>query len=228
VDGARAVPSVHESVWIENLGQWDTPARFVDELGDTLVRVEPGVLWLQRGGTAQDSTAVLLELSFEGANSDVAVTPGSFDPTYNGGQLEGVAVSLDLIPSGVSLVGASTPGCRGDVMLQTDRVPRAGSANFALLCSNAPPNAAGWLLLGRKPLAQPVLFAGSTLWLAPSTRATRIPIVSDADGYLRAPISLATLASGSWLAAQAIFRNPIACPDPGLTSASNAVVIVVQ
>ena len=113
-------------------------------------------------------------------------------------------------------------------MLRPDRMPRAGSPNFSLLCSNAPPNAVGWLLFGRKALTQPVVFGGSTLWLAPLGRATRIPVVSDADGSVSAPISLANVASGSRLAAQMIFRNTQACPGQGPTSASNALALDVQ
>jgi hypothetical protein len=161
-------------------------------------------------------------------NGGFPVTPGSFDPTYNGGQLDGVVVSLDLIPTGVTLVGASTPACHGELMLQTNQMPQAGDASFALLCSNGPPNAPGWLLLGRKPLAQPVIFAGSALWIAPPNRWTRIPVVSDGDGYVAAPFSLANIAAGSRLAAQMIFRNTSGCPGPGPTSASNAVAIDVQ
>jgi hypothetical protein len=161
-------------------------------------------------------------------NGGFPVTPGSFDPTYNGGQLDGVVVSLDLIPTGVTLVGASTPACHGELMLQTNQMPQAGDGSFALLCSNAPPNAPGWLLLGRKPLAQPVIFAGSALWVSAPNRWTRFPVVSDGNGYVAAPISLANVAAGSRLAAQMIFRNTPGCPGQGPTSASNAVAIDVQ
>ena len=113
-------------------------------------------------------------------------------------------------------------------MLQTNQMPQAGAGSFALLCSNAPPNAPGWLLLGRKPLAQPVIFAGSALWISPPNRWTRIPVVSDGDGYVAAPLSLTNIAAGSRFAAQMIFRNTTGCPGQGPTSASNAIAIDVQ
>lgn len=177
-------------------------------------------------GLAMDGDGRVVLVGY--TNGGFPVTPGSFDPTYNGGQLDGVVASLDLIPTGVTRVGASTPACHGELMLQTNQMPQAGDGTFALLCSNAPPNAQGWLLLGRKPLAQPVIFAGSALWISPPNRWTRIPVVSDGNGYVAAPLSLTNIAAGSRLAVQMIFRNTADCPGQGPTSASNAAAIDVQ
>jgi hypothetical protein len=156
------------------------------------------------------------------------VTPGSFDPTYNGGQYDGVVATLDQIPTGVTRIGTSTPACHGPLILQTSEMPQAGSSTFSVMCSNAPPNAPGFLILGRRTLVQPSQFAGSTLWIAPPTGMVRIPVFSDANGFVEVPLSLESVSSGSRVAAQIVFRTTPQCTAAGATCASPALEIQVQ
>jgi hypothetical protein len=186
------------------------------------------------GGPFEESTTALA-VTPEGRATVVGyttggfpVTPGSFDPTYNGGQLDGVVATLDLLPTGVDSLGASTPSCHGPLILQPSEMPQAGSTTFSLLCSNAPPNAPGWLLLGRKLLPQPVPFGGASLWIAPPHRLLRFPVLSDSDGFVDRPISLAGVPAGARLAAQFVFRNTAQCSGQGIACASQALAIVVQ
>src|SRR5689334_22274789 len=67
----------------ENLGQWETPARFVGELGDTLVRVEPQAIWLHKAGTSDRNGGNLLKLSFEGASDKATVEGRLMTPTLH-------------------------------------------------------------------------------------------------------------------------------------------------
>src|SRR5687768_14851611 len=63
----RAMP-----LFVENLGQWDTPARFVGAFGGGLVRAEPDGLAIQLSGS-EAGTGVLVRLAFEGASETPAI-----------------------------------------------------------------------------------------------------------------------------------------------------------
>ena len=155
------------------------------------------------------------------------VTPGSFDQTFNGGVNDIVAAVLDLLLQGTSGLGDSTPSCRGAVTMNVTRMPSSGASDFGFWCSGAPPNAQGWLLLGREAQV-PTLIQGAALWLDRSNRLLRIPVVSNADGFVETPLPLTAVPSGLHFAAQYVFLNTATCPGLGPWSMSHALLVDVQ
>ncbi len=56
-------------------------------------------------------------------------------------------------PRGLTAYGTGTATCRGTIGMTGDRTPVIGSSSFRVLCSNAPANAAGLLLVGTRRTA---------------------------------------------------------------------------
>jgi hypothetical protein len=72
--------------FVENLGQWDTPARFVARRGPMVARFEKDAIVLQLETRDADGhvTGVVVRLAFEGAASGVALQGGEQQPgRYN-------------------------------------------------------------------------------------------------------------------------------------------------
>jgi hypothetical protein len=70
-------------VFIENAGQWDTPARFVGRAGSLTVRLQPDAILLQQADSVTGCGA-LVRLAFEGARTGAALRgedrqPGTFN-----------------------------------------------------------------------------------------------------------------------------------------------------
>jgi len=59
--------------FVENLGQWDSPARFVAQRGPLTVRCEPSAIWLS-ARSRHLGRGIALRLEFENARSDVVLT----------------------------------------------------------------------------------------------------------------------------------------------------------
>ncbi|MEQ1634623.1 MAG: VCBS repeat-containing protein, partial [Planctomycetota bacterium] len=53
-------------------------------------------------------------------------------------------------PRGITAYGTGTATCRGTIGMTGDRAPVVGSSSFRVVCSNAPTNAAGLLLVGTR------------------------------------------------------------------------------
>lgn len=71
------------AVFIENGGQWDTPARFVGRLGTLTVRLEADAILLQQADP-DTGCGTLVRLAFEGARSDVKLEGEDLQPgTFN-------------------------------------------------------------------------------------------------------------------------------------------------
>lgn len=78
---------------------------------------------------------------------------GRTDVVVLGGSL--VHLLRNELPIAPTLVayGSGTPTCRGTIGLTGNRAPTLGAASFAILCSNAPPNATGLLAIGTRATA---------------------------------------------------------------------------
>ena len=152
-------------------------------------------------------------------------TPGAPYPNYIGGQTDAVVTTLDLVLEGLELKERSVPACIGPLHANGTEMPVAGSTRFAFFCSGAPPSASGWLVVGQ---ASPsgVQVGGVTLGLTPT--AARIPVHSDAYGWVETPYPLTGHLPGDVFAVQYLFQNPAACSGPKAWSTSNVVAVTVQ
>jgi hypothetical protein len=154
------------------------------------------------------------------------VSPGAWSPSLRGSN-DAFATLLDMRTPGVVRYGVSTPACRGAIHAGVGRWPAAGAANFALTCTQAPPNTVGVVVIGFAPApGYPVL--GITAWvdiLQPTILETAW---SDADGSTRIPVSLASVSSGGRFYAQFAWINPPGCGVAFDLSASDAVEVTIQ
>lgn len=130
-------------------------------------------------------------------------------------------------PVGVVCVGASTPACGERIYLDGDRLPRSGSAEFALTVQGAPPSTVGAMALGASadPVGFPVLQVRLHLGLVPPP--VPIPLATDAQGRATLPAPLLALFPDQHFAAQAVFLNTPACGGLDTLSASHAVDVTV-
>jgi len=153
------------------------------------------------------------------------VTPGAFDTTYNGGQTDGVLVSMDLYLRGVESISDSQPSCLGPLAANVTAMPSPGSPDFGFVCSAAPPDATGWLVVARIP-------AGSTTFpfgaLRPHFASAVFPVSSDRNGYVERASPELVASSGARYLAQFLFRNPPSCTTASLVASSNVLAITVQ
>lgn len=153
-------------------------------------------------------------------------TPGVVGPTYNGGQSDAVVSVLDLYPQGVVPYGVATRSCLGPLQLQTSAMPATSASEFSLLCSAAPPDTTGWLLVSSAAATSPITRVGADLWIDPGQLVERIAVTSDAKGFVEQPMPTLLHTSGYRYYAQFVFRGN--CTSSNGWSASNALEITVQ
>ncbi len=159
------------------------------------------------------------------------VTPGAFQPVYAGGS-DAVMTSLDLLPTGASTFGASSPGCTGPLPIGIDAMPLVGTT-FAVTCGNAPASGFGAAYFGAQAATAPIRVAGVDFWVDPAGAWTlAVPIQSDARGAadfsVRVP-SRAGLVGTSFVAQFVWLASTIGpqCPASGV-SASNGLAMTIQ
>ncbi|HVS11459.1 MAG TPA: hypothetical protein VMS76_16440 [Planctomycetota bacterium] len=154
-------------------------------------------------------------------------TPNALSPTYNGGQTDAIVSTLDPYLEGVRPIGDSSPSCTGPIRLNAWQMPVAGDPGFGIYVSGAPPSARGWLMIG-SPAQAPVLVNGVKVWIALAQPTQRVPLVSDADGYVEIPLPLTAMTQGQSSSMQAFFAGTPTCGGVGTFSASNGITITVQ
>jgi hypothetical protein len=164
-------------------------------------------------------------------SADFPTTPGAFDTTHNGGITDAFVTRLDMLPTGVSAFGRSSPGCTGPLAISVTAMPSLGRATFAITCGNAPPNATGMLALTGRRLRSPVVVLGVELWIDPSAW---VPLLASSNGIgasnVPLPIPGDLSLANARLFAQFCWAGPAApapCPPLGV-SASNALDITIQ
>jgi hypothetical protein len=190
------------------------------------------------GGTDSDDRPVLA-LDAQGAatvagvtySSDFPTTPGAFGTSHNGGG-DGFVTRLDMLPTGVSAFGRSTPGCTGPLAISVNSMPRVDNAGFALSCGNAPPNTTGLLGFAGSRLPSPVILLGAEVWLDPSPPFVPLPASSNSIGASEVPLPIPNdpHLAGARVFAQFFWAGPTSpppCPPLGL-SASNALDLTIQ
>jgi hypothetical protein len=161
-------------------------------------------------------------------STDFPVTPGAFQPAHAGGPHDGVIAVIDMLPTGASRFGTSTPGCTGPLAIGVTAMAQVGKP-FGLSCSNAPPlSTMGLLFLGVTPLSLPLTAKGVALWVDPVPSFLLVPVTSNTLGatWLEAGLPSDTGLVGATFFTQFFWPNP--CGSPGTLSASNALGITIQ
>lgn len=153
-------------------------------------------------------------------------TPGSAQPNFAGGQFDAAVTVMELHPQGVEPLGASTPSCLGPLQLQVSRMPEVGATRFSLLCSAAPPNTAGWLLISSAAAQPAVVRSGATVHIDPTVLSHQIPVTSDIAGFVEVQVPSLQTAVGARYYAQYLFTGN--CGASTGWTASNALEITVQ
>lgn len=146
-------------------------------------------------------------------------TPGAFQETYNGGQNDGLITTLELYLSGVQPFGTSKPSCLGPLTMNVTEMPAPDATRFAFWCSAAPPNAVGWLVV------QPAADAPMPSAFVPP--ALRMPVQSDAAGYVETRFPLTGFVAGDRFLARYVFLNAPSCPPNAPVASSNGLEITV-
>ena len=151
-------------------------------------------------------------------------TPGAYDETFNGG-LDAFVSRLDMLPTGVRKYGTSTPSCVGPMAMGVTKMPQPNTPDFTILGINAPPNATGYLLLGREPADRQqsgVRILVRNLYTPP------IPIQADATGTVSYARLIPAGTEGRRFYAQFVMSSDRGCglPNPSY-SASNALEVTV-
>lgn len=138
-------------------------------------------------------------------------------------------VLLDMLPTGVTKYGASTPSCLGEIALGPSRMPADGDAAFSIYASGAPPNGLGLLALGnlRDVPGTPLFGVNVHLGLTGNLFIYPSPPV-DPAGFVEHPLPIPPGFVGKTLHAQMVFVDLGSCGPVGSFSASNALTITVQ
>jgi hypothetical protein len=159
---------------------------------------------------------------------DFPTTPGAAQPQHSGDGADAVIAVLDMLPTGVTRYGSSTPGCTGLLAMGVTAMPRVGQP-FGLTCNNAPPlSAQGLLFLGLSGLGQPLAAKGAALWVNPLPTFLLVPVSSDLLGavWLQGTIPNKAGLVGAKIYTQVFWTDP--CLPLGTLSASNALEIEIQ
>ena len=173
---------------------------------------------------ALDPTGAAIVTGTTGGLSDFPFTPGTVQSDVT--QVAYVA-KLDLLATGVSMMGAATPGSGLTPAIGAISMPQVGNDAFALSCTDAPPLAQGALLLSFGSLPIPANLKGAGLWLDPAKLIAVAPQATDVVGYnqVRLAVPSATTLVGLTVYAQYLWPEP---SQPGGLLASNALGLVVQ
>jgi len=155
-------------------------------------------------------------------------TPGTYQPQYAGGQFDAVIAVLDLQPTGVRPFGEGMRACKGQLYQLVSAMPVAGSQRFGAICSQAPPNADGVLIVGSAALGSPQTLFGAQIWIDLTQPFTRFPVHADAHGYAEVPMHIPPGTQGHRFYTQFLFRVPSTCAAASQRVSSNALEITVQ
>ncbi len=242
---AVVVGSTSSPNWPTTLGSlqpvipsFATPFRgdgFVTKLSDNGDRLVYSTFLADPGGDAvrgldlDDLDVAVAAGATDGAS--FPVTPGAAQPTIGGGYDATISV-LDLLPTGATAFGSSSPGCAGPLPIGIDSWPGVGTT-FAVTCGNAPPLGVGVAYFGALGLSAPLPVAGMNLWVDPNGAWTLpIPATSNAVGAADFPVRVPQRAGlvGTGFVAQFVWLDPGAvppCPPMGV-SGSNGLSLVLQ
>ncbi|MCI0586737.1 MAG: hypothetical protein L0323_07855 [Planctomycetes bacterium] len=189
------------------------------------------------GGTGAESSysvalpstggAVLVGSTHGVVTSNFPTTPGAYDTVYTP-YGEAFVTRHDLLPTGASRYGASTPGCGGTVVISVNSLPQVGNLAFEITCVGGPANATGSLGFSSAGLGTPLLLGGFSLWIDPS--APMFFGASASSGPAGETALSIPIPPDPTLAAAQVFAQ-FAWPDPcapgGIAGSSGLAVVVV-
>ncbi|MBL8735438.1 MAG: hypothetical protein JNL12_03350 [Planctomycetes bacterium] len=140
--------------------------------------------------------------------------------------------ACDMLPTGATAFGASSPGCNGPQWIGVDSMPSVGNSGFTITLGNALPFAVGIMAFTDLGLAVPVPVSGIDAWLDLSTLIALPMITADVRGRVDADVPIPSTPTLVSLELNTQFAwnepaGPAPCPASG-TSASNALQIVIQ
>lgn len=159
-------------------------------------------------------------------SGNLPVAPSAWSSSQLGTN-DAFAAVLDMRAPGLVRYGQSTPGCLGPVHISGSRWPAAGAADFALVCTQAPPQAFGVLVVGFGPFpGVPVLGVQAYVDLLGPT--VLFSTTSDDLGFARVPISLQNAPVGGRIYTQFAWFHPPGCGVPMSLAASDALEVTVQ
>ena len=163
------------------------------------------------------------------SSPDFPVTPGAFDTEFTSpAAVDGVIFRLDLLPTGASKLGASTPGCDGALAIGVTAIPQIGNVDFGITCTNAGSlNTLGVLALSGASLASPLTVKGAQVWIELSPPFLLLPMTADILGYAERPLPIPAdpRLVGLDVAAQFFWAKDC---GPGKLASSNALMLTVQ
>ncbi len=171
--------------------------------------------------------AVLVGATNSAVTSDFPTTLGAFDTVFTP-YGEAFVTRHDLLPSGTSRFGNSTPGCGGPIVISVNSLPQVGNLAFEITCVGGPANATGSLGFSSAGLGTPLLLGGFSLWIDPS--APMFFGVSASSGPAGETALSIPVPPDPTLAAAQVFAQ-FAWPDPcapgGIAGSSGLAVVVV-
>ena len=203
-----------------------------------LLRINPsgtGVYYATYLGGAGDDGVEAITATDDGrltvvgstASPNYPTTPGAFDTGANSGG-DAFITTFRAFLQGVEPHGSSTRSCFGPLIANATEMPRAGAATFGLYLSGAPALSQSLCFVATAPSSSGAAFGSAMLWIAPDSIVRRIPLTTDALGFVETPLPIGTLAASAQLWAQFVIRKAQECTSGGRLVASNAVHITVQ
>ena len=203
-----------------------------------LARLDPGGSALHYstylGGSSTDSLAAVVVDASEMAtaagwtsSTDFPTTPGAPQPGLNGRSAV-TLTRLDMLPTGVTRSGASTPACAGPIIPGVTRMPVSPDASFAFTCIHAPPTTVGYLILGLGTIAAGYRVLGVTLYPDPAQPFMVLPVSTDNVGYEETPVPIPAGIHGMTFFGQYLWLNTPSCGGAHTYSASQALTIAIQ
>lgn len=173
-----------------------------------------------------DGVSAFTAVGFTTSLFDYPVTPGAWSPFFSGGFFDSVLTRVELLPTGVEVIGAPTQDCAGREALGVRAMAYPGSASFALV-GGGPPSAAGFLVLSFGGLAAPVKVLATDFWLDPTQLLPLVAVQADPLGAVVTPLPIPNNQAAVGLSFHAQYLWASGCAPYG-ASATNAVKVTIQ
>jgi hypothetical protein len=159
-------------------------------------------------------------------STDYPTTSGAFDTTASA-LSDACVTKLDMLPTGVSKYGVSTPGCKGKIAIGVTAMPKVLVPGFALTSTNGPTGGPpGLLVLGLGGLQTSIKAKGAQMWIDPALPFLMLPVTANNVGFTLVSLPIPHgVSAGLTVYAQFFWKDP--CGSGGW-AASNALSITTQ
>lgn len=162
-------------------------------------------------------------------STNFPTTPNGVGGSPNGAN-DAFVAHLDMLPTGVSAYGSSSPGCNGPIVASVTSMPRVGNMHFAMTCTNMTPPAIGLIGISLVPAVFPTTVLGIDVWVDTTLLQTVFLATTNYGAQALMPIPADAGLIGLPIAAQfAWYEGGVGstCPSLGW-SASHALYFLVQ